>query len=213
VVFFGAIVELKLKSSSNYSSPVRTRVLVREVMNSPVITADPNESIQRISQKMADSKAGSVVITENDRPIGIVTDGDIVTKVVSKDSVPSSVKALEIMSKPLYTIESEKEITEAARAMRKHGIKRLGVSYKNGVVGIISISDILAITPELFDIISEKAMIMTSQASKEPSFLAGYCDSCNQWSDRLLEIDGRFICNECTTGNVDEEIQTAAEEN
>ncbi len=198
--------------NSEYSSPVRTRVLVREVMNSPVITADPDESIQQVSQKMTASKAGSVVITENDRPIGIVTDGDIVTKVVSKDTKPSSVRAIDVMSKPLYTIESEKEIIEAARAMRKHGIKRLGVSYKNGIVGIISISDILAITPELFDIISEKAMIMTSQATKEPTFLAGYCDSCNQWSDRLLEIDGRYVCGECTTGNPEgEELQNAVD--
>lgn len=181
-------------------------------MNSPVITADPGESIQQISQKMAASKAGSVVITENGRPIGIVTDGDIVTKVVSQDSKPSTVKAVDVMSKPLYTIDSEKEIIEAARAMRKHGIKRLGVSYKDGIVGIISISDILAITPELFDIISEKTMIMTGRASKEPTFLAGYCDSCNQWSDRLLEIDGRFICSECTTGNPEEEVQNPVEE-
>jgi signal-transduction protein with cAMP-binding, CBS, and nucleotidyltransferase domain len=180
-------------------------------MNSPVITAEPIDSIQAISVRMAASKAGSVVITENDRPIGIVTDGDIVTKVVTKDSRPSEVKAIDVMSRPLYTIESEREIIEAARAMRKHGIKRLGVSYKNSLVGIISISDILAITPELFDIISEKAMIMTGQASKVPTYLAGYCDSCNQWSDRLLEIDGRFICSECTTGNSDEEIQSAAE--
>lgn len=180
-------------------------------MNSPVITADPDDSIQEISQKMVTSKAGSIVITENERPIGIVTDGDIVTKVVSKDSKPSTVRAIDVMSKPLYTIESEREIIEAARSMRKHGIKRLGVSYKNGIVGIISFSDILAVTPELFDIISEKAMIMTSQASKEPTLLAGYCDSCTQWSDRLLEIDGRFICPECTTGSAEEELQSAAE--
>lgn len=181
-------------------------------MNSPVITADPNESIQQISQRMTASKTGSVVITENDRPIGIVTDGDIVTKVVSQDSKPSLVKAVDVMSKPLYTIDSEKEIIEAARAMRKHGIKRLGVSYKNSIVGIISISDILAITPELFDIISEKAMIMTGRASIEPTFLAGYCDSCNQWSDRLIEIDGRYICGECTTGSPEEEAQSPVEE-
>jgi CBS domain-containing protein len=146
---------------TRFSPPVRTRVLVREVMNSPVITADPNQSIKEISEKMTASKAGSVVITENDFPIGIVTDGDIVTKVVSKDILASSTKASEVMSKPLHTIESEKEILEAARAMRRHGIKRLGVNYKNRLVGIISISDILAITPELFDIISEKAMIVT----------------------------------------------------
>ncbi len=181
-------------------------------MNSPVITADPAQSIKTISEKMTSSKAGSVVITENETPIGIVTDGDIVTKVVSKDLVASSTFSRDVMSTPLHTIESEKEIIEAARAMRRYGIKRLGVSYKNRLVGIISISDILAITPELFDIISEKAMILTGSASKQPAFLAGYCDSCNQWSDGLLELDGRFVCGECTTGKSDEEMQSVSPE-
>ena len=169
-------------------------------MNSPVITAKPGTSIKEISEKMTASKAGSVVITESELPIGIVTDGDIVTKVVSKDLVASSTIASEVMSTPLHTIESEKEIIEAARAMRRYGIKRLGVNYKNRLVGIISISDILAITPELLDIVSEKTMIMRGESDKLPAFLAGYCDQCNQWSDGLLEMDGRFLCEECTTG-------------
>ncbi len=124
----------------------------------------------------------------------------------------SSVKAVEVMSKPLHMIESEKEIFEAARLMRRNGIKRLGVTYKKRLVGIISISDILAITPDLFDIISEKAMIVTGRATAQPSFLAGYCDTCNQWSDMLLEIDSKFDCEECHSGKKDEEAQTATEE-
>jgi len=186
---------------------------VREVMNSPVITADPQTTIKEISEKMTTSKAGSVVILESDLPIGIVTDGDIVTKVVSKDLIASSTIARDVMSLPLHTIESEKEIIEAARAMRRHGIKRLGVNYKNRLVGIISISDILAITPELFDIISEKTMIVRGEADKQPAFLAGYCDSCNQWSDGLLEVEGRFLCEECTTGKTatEEEMQNTSD--
>ena len=158
---------------------------------------------------MTFSRAGSVVITESELPIGIVTDGDIVTKVVSKDLLASSTMAREVMSTPLHVIESEKEIIEAARAMRRHGIKRLGVNYKNRLVGIISISDILAITPELFDIISEKTMIVRGEVEKQPKFLAGYCDSCNQWSDGLLELDDRFLCEECTTGKptTEDEVQ------
>ena len=200
-----------MTSASKFASSVRTRVLVREVMNSPVISGEPNESIKQISEKMTASRVGSVVIVENDVPIGIVTDGDIVTKVVSKDSKPSLIRASDVMSKPLHIIESEKEIIEAARAMRRFGIKRLGVSYKRGLVGIISISDILAITPELFDIISEKTMIVTGRASAQPTYLAGYCDNCNQWSDSLLEIDGKFLCNECTSGKTDEEVQSPSD--
>jgi signal-transduction protein with cAMP-binding, CBS, and nucleotidyltransferase domain len=186
--------------SRPFEPVVRTRVLVREVMNSPVLSATPEDDVKSISEKMSRAKVGSVVVMKNDLPLGIITDGDIVSKVVSKDLTPSQIRAGEIMSSPLRTIESEKEIIEAARQMISHKIKRLGVSYRRNLVGIISISDILAITPELFDIISEKRAIMTSEGVRQPSYLAGYCDYCNQWSDVLLEMDNRFLCEECRTG-------------
>ncbi|MGI0090808.1 MAG: CBS domain-containing protein [Nitrososphaerales archaeon] len=194
--------------SDKFAPSVRTRVLVREVMNSPVITAEPVESVKHISEKMTASRVGSIVVMDKELPVGIVTEGDIVTKVVSKDTKPSSVSAFEVMSRPLHLIESEKEITEAARMMRRFGIKRLGVSYKQRLVGIISVSDILAVPPELFDIISEKAMILTSQATRQPTFLAGYCDACTQWSDDLLEIDGKFVCGECTTSKSNDQVRS-----
>jgi signal-transduction protein with cAMP-binding, CBS, and nucleotidyltransferase domain len=199
--------------SAPFEPVVRTRVLVREVMNSPVLSAVPEEDIRSVSEKMSRAKVGSVVVMKNDLPAGIITDGDIVSKVVSKNLTPSGVRAEEIMSTPLRTIESEKEIIEAARQMVSHKVKRLGVSYKRNLVGIISISDILAVTPELFDIISEKRAMMTSERIREPSYLAGYCDHCNQWSDVLLEVDNRFLCEECRTGREGtEEVAETSEE-
>src|SRR5579864_1405120 len=106
----------------NFEPVVRTRILVREVMNSPVITASQEENIKQISEKMTEAKVGSVVITKDNLPIGIVTDGDIVTKVVSEDVLPSKVVALKVMSTPVHMIESEKEIIEAARIMRNFKI-------------------------------------------------------------------------------------------
>jgi CBS domain-containing protein len=192
---------------------VRTRVLVREVMNSPILSAAPEEDLRTVSERMSRAKVGSVVILKNDLPVGIITDGDIVSKVVSKNLTPASIKAADIMSSPLRTIESEREIIEAARQMLSHKIKRLGVSYKRNLVGIISISDILAVTPELFDIISEKRAITTSEEVRQPSYLAGYCDHCNQWSDVLLEIDNRFLCEECRSGrDGSEELPVSSEE-
>jgi signal-transduction protein with cAMP-binding, CBS, and nucleotidyltransferase domain len=187
---------------------VRTRVLVREVMNSPVLSVLPNEDVQSIASKMSAAKVGSVVVLKDEIPIGIITDGDIVSKVASKNSLPNSIKAEEIMTTPLRTIESEKEIIEAARQMLSQRIKRLGVTYRKSLVGIISISDILAITPELFDIISEKrAMMATESSARQPGFLAGYCDQCNQWSDVLLEVDNKFLCEECRTGKEEEQTE------
>jgi signal-transduction protein with cAMP-binding, CBS, and nucleotidyltransferase domain len=196
-----------------YEPVVRTRVLVREVMNSPVLSAAPDEDVRSVSEKMSRARVGSVVVMSKDLPLGIITDGDIVSKVVSKNLTPTAVRAGDIMTSPLRTIESEKEIIEAARQMVSHKIKRLGVSYKRNLVGIISISDILAVTPDLFDIISEKRAIMTSESIREPSYLAGYCDHCNQWSDVLLEMDNRFLCEECRTGKENpEEMSESSEE-
>ncbi|MCS7116410.1 MAG: CBS domain-containing protein [Nitrososphaerota archaeon] len=176
---------------------IRTKILVREIMNSPVVSAHKDESVKSLAMKMAKSNVGSVIIMESDRHIGIVTDGDIVKKVVARGLDPDKVVAGEIMSEPLHTIDGNKDITEAARIMRKVGTKRLGVTYKDRLVGVISVSDLTAITPELCEIMSEKARIMMGESLRYRGYVVGYCDLCNQWSDYLQELDGKFLCEEC----------------
>jgi predicted transcriptional regulator len=124
---------------------------------------------------MKDENIGSIIIMEKDKPVGIVTDWDIVSKAIVNDAKPSQIKAKEVM-KEIYTIESEESITEAARVLRKHNIKRLGVVYKNRLVGIISSSDVIAVTPDL---------------------VSGFCDQCGEWSDLLQYDEGTFTCEVC----------------
>jgi signal-transduction protein with cAMP-binding, CBS, and nucleotidyltransferase domain len=161
-----------------------------------VITAAPNSSVKELANKMSDAKVGSVIIMDNDKPIGIVSDWDIVSRATVKDELPSKVLAKDIMQ-PLQTIESEQGITQAARLLRKHNIKRLGVTYKNELVGMISSSDVIAVTPELVDVVSEKANLIRGETGRSPAFISGYCDECNEWSDYLQYADGKFICEEC----------------
>ena len=154
-----------------------TRVLVRDIMNSPVVSASPDDTIHDIAKKMKEETIGSIVIMEKDKPVGIVTDWDIVTKAIVNDSKPSQIKAKDVM-KEIYTIESEESITEAARLLRKHNIKRLGVVYKNRLAGIISSSDVIAVTPDLVEIVSEKAAIIRGELgiARPASNVSGYCD-------------------------------------
>ena len=175
-----------------------TRVLVRDIMNSPVISASPNDTIHDIAKKMKDENIGSIIIMEKDKPVGIVTDWDIVSKGMVNDTKPSQIKAKDVM-KQLYTIESEESITEAARLLRKHNIKRLGVVYKNRLVGIISSSDVIAVTPDLVEIVSEKATIIRGELgiARSASNVSGFCDQCGEWSDLLQYVDGTFICEVC----------------
>jgi len=173
-----------------------TRVLVRDIMNSPVISASPQDTIKDIAIKMKEERIGSIVIMENEEALGIVTDWDIVSNAVIKDIKPTMVKASDIMQK-LHTIEGEEGITEAARILRQHNIKRLGVVYKNRLVGIISASDVIAVTPDLVDVISEKAALMRGDVGRSAGNVSGYCDECGEWSDLLQFDEGTFSCEEC----------------
>jgi CBS domain-containing protein len=175
-----------------------TRVLVRDIMNSPVVSASPNDTIRDIAKKMKEEKIGSIVIMDKDKPVGIVTDWDIVSNGLVKDVRPSQIKAKDVMQ-DIHTIESEESITEAARQLRKHSIKRLGVVYKNRLVGIISSSDVIAVTPDLVDVVSEKAAIIRGELgiTRPAGNVSGYCDECGEWSDLLQHDEGTFICEVC----------------
>jgi len=178
-----------------------TRVLVRDIMNSPVISASPQHTIKDIATKMKEESIGSIVIMKNEKAAGIVTDWDIVSNAVVKDVKPSEVKASDIMQ-TLHTIEGEEGVTEAARVLRQHNIKRLGVVYKNRLVGIISASDVIAVTPDLVDVISEKAAVMRGEIGRLAGNISGYCDECGEWSDLLQFNEGTFMCEECRGDSV-----------
>lgn len=173
-----------------------TRVLVRDIMNSPVISASPEASIKDIAIKMKEEKVGSIVIMDKEKTLGIVTDWDIVSNAVVKDVKPSMLKASDIMQQ-LHTIEGEEGVTEAARILRKHNIKRLGVVYKNRLVGIISASDVIAVTPDLVGVISEKSALIRGETGRSMGNVSGYCDECGEWSDLLQYEEGTFTCEEC----------------
>ena len=173
-----------------------TRVLVRDIMNSPVISASTEASIKDIAIKMKEEKVGSIVIMDKEKTLGIVTDWDIVSNAVLKDVKPSMLKASDIMQQ-LHTIEGEEGVTEAARILRKHNIKRLGVVYKNRLVGIISASDVIAVTPDLVDVISEKSALIRGETGRSMGNVSGYCDECGEWSDLLQYEEGTFTCEEC----------------
>lgn len=184
------------KLVENTDANMTTRVLVRDIMNSPVITAGPNDHVVDIAMKMNEHNVGSIIITENEKPVGIVTDWDVVSKVIAKNSDPSSIEAGKVMQ-PIHTVEAGEGITEAARILRKYNIKRLGVVYKDRLAGIISSSDVIAVTPELVDVVSEKAAMIRGEIGRPASAISGYCDECSEWSDLLMYSEGTFTCEVC----------------
>jgi len=179
---------------------LRTKMLVRDVMSSPVITMDENSASNLAAAAMDKNDLGCVVVTNKaGKSIGIITERDLVIRVLAKNLKPDSVKAREIMTTPLVTIEPEATISDAARRMSRLDIRRLGVIYKGNLVGIITSKDIIGVMPELMEIIQERSRIegaaRTEETEEAP--LSGYCDRCNIYSESLKERNGQNICDEC----------------
>jgi CBS domain-containing protein len=179
---------------------LRTKMLVRDVMSSPVVTMDEDETANKAAENMDMKDLGAVIVQNKaGKSIGIITERDIVKRVVSKNLKPDTVKAKEIMTTPLVTIEPEETISDAARRMTRLDIRRLGVIYKGNLVGIISSKDILGVMPELIEIMQERSRIEGEARSDdmEEVPLSGYCDRCNAYSESLKERDGQNICDDC----------------
>ena len=181
---------------------LRPRMLVKDVMTSPVITIDEEDTVQEAAQLMDKNDVGCIIVVDKEeKPTGIITERDMIARVLSKNTLPSKVKAKKVMTSPLLTIDPDESLTDAARKMSRLNVRRLGVMYKGNLAGLISSKDILAVTPELIEIIQERAKIEKEPAPEEeepaPVALEGYCDHCGRWSEALKEIDGRLLCDEC----------------
>jgi len=121
---------------------------VKDIMSRPIITEDEETQVTKIAEDMEELGIGSVVITKEGKPTGIITERDIALKVLLKNKRASEVKAKEIMSSTLVTITPEASVEEACKlAARKH-VKRLPVVENGVLVGIVSIRDLLTRKPE-----------------------------------------------------------------
>ncbi|MGC8538086.1 MAG: cyclic nucleotide-binding/CBS domain-containing protein [Candidatus Micrarchaeia archaeon] len=131
-------------------------ILVNEIMSTPVIAARPGDDISSIASKMKRNKVGSVIIMEGGKHMGIITERDIVRRVIAKGKTTKHMQAKEIMSKPLITISRGETLENAANFMVKKRIKKLGVVDEKGkLVGIVSESDIIKNANYLIDVLKE----------------------------------------------------------
>ncbi len=136
---------------------------VGDIMTTHVIVAPFGKTILEVAKLMKKSNIGSVIIVENNagkHAKGIVTERDIVHKVLAKGSDPYQVNVEEIMSKPLRVVKPNTTIEDAAKAMRDNKVKRLPVvNDANELVGVLSEGDIMKIFPIVVDLIEERAAI------------------------------------------------------
>ena len=112
-------------------------------MSSPVITVDINDKVTNAARIMVKNRIGSTVVVEREKAVGIVTERDLLERILAVGKDPSTVSVREIMSSPLISIDKDTTILEAIRNMRQHNIRRLVVMEGDRLVGLVTERDIL----------------------------------------------------------------------
>ena len=170
-----------------------TQIPIRDVMKNNPTMIGIEANVAKAAKAMCVEEVGSVIILENSKPIGIVTEEDITCKVVAKDLKPSSVQVREIMSTPLITVSAEKTVGDAAHMMVKHKVRRLPViDAKKKVIGIVTVRDLLTVSNELNELLADLREI-----NREEIVEQGMCNRCSQMSDDLKRVDNVMLCTRC----------------
>ena len=115
---------------------------VEDIMQKNVIAVDSSATIKDAAVMMTDSHVGCVIITDGHSPIGIVTERDIVQRVVS-ENLPLSTSVSEIMSTKLITAKSDFTLWELAQLMKTNSIHKLPVEKDGNLVGMITATDLV----------------------------------------------------------------------
>jgi len=118
-------------------------ITVDKLMTRKLVQIQTGTSAIEAAKLMTNHKVGSVFVQQDNRIVGIVTEPDIIRKVVGAERVPYYVPVEEIMSSPVIGIDARRPITEAADLMEQHGTRHLAVHTGGSIVGVLSVRDLL----------------------------------------------------------------------
>ena len=181
-----------MKKTSN-EMRFETQIPLKDVMKNNPTMIGSEATVAKAAKAMCHDEVGSVIILQNNKPIGIVTEEDIACKVVAKDLKPSTVHVNKIMSTPLITVSADKTVGDAAKMMVKHKVRRLPlIDEHNKVIGIVTVRDLLTVSNEQNDLLMDLIEI-----NREETVDPGMCGRCSQMSDDLKRVDGTMLCPRC----------------
>jgi predicted transcriptional regulator len=180
---------------------MKKQVLVKEVMRASPAIVQPFTTVFETAHLMRDKKIGEVIVAEQGHPIGVVTERDIVKKIVCEKKNASDVSAEEVMSTPVVVVDPFCSLQDALKIMGRGNIQQLTVVENNQLVGIITQHDITQLSPALSEIDHEWSSIKEGEGEyQQGQMFSGKCEDCDVLSMNLKFVDGRLLCEECIAG-------------
>jgi signal-transduction protein with cAMP-binding, CBS, and nucleotidyltransferase domain len=170
-------------------------IRIGQCMTIGVFTLTANKTVYDAARLLRKTSIGSIIVMQKGKAKGIITERDIVYKVIANGKNPKTTKLLSVMSRPLKVIKASDRVESAAAALRANKIKRLPVVDRKGkLVGIVTEGDLLRVYPGMIDVVSEMQEI---RRSKPNEYYTGTCDICGCFSEELRRDEGKLKCEEC----------------
>ena len=132
-----------------------TTLLVRDVMTKDVKVIGPDSSVHQVVVAMNKYNIGSIIVVKDDRPDGVISERDILRRVVEPCLYPETVTAKQIMTSPVITISESASVDEVIKLMAEKRVRKIPVMKRDKLVGIITYTDILSKVLSMISILGE----------------------------------------------------------
>ena len=130
-------------------------VSVKDIMSQPVRVVREDTTLHEVIATMGRFEINSLVVVQGDRPVGIITARDALTRGFEHGLPVSAIKASMVASSPVTTIDEETSVEEAAEMMKRNRIKHLPVVRNGELIGIVTDTDIMFAVPRLISTMEE----------------------------------------------------------
>lgn len=181
---------------------MKTGYKVCDAMTTKPIMVSFGTSIKECASIMGSRHVGALLVGKGDKLEGIMTEQDIVRKLVANNLNPLKKTAKDVMEEKIKTISPEKDIYEALMLMRDLNIRHLPVMDGTKMIGLLTLKDVLKIEPQLFDLLVEKFELR--EESRKPIYhigeKEGICAMCGNYAEKLYVVSGAKVCLNCKKG-------------
>ncbi len=138
---------------------------VEDVMTREIITIDENATVKEAAEIMNQNDISCLIAARKGKAIGIITERDLLKRVIVEAKNPRKTKVNEVMSTPLELISPETTLEDAIRVMFDKKIKKLPVAEKNQIIGLVSLTDIARCQPAIMKILKTFANVQNAPKS------------------------------------------------
>lgn len=122
-----------------------TDTKVRDIVRTPIVTVDVSDNVRYVAKVMVEKNISGVLVVDKGKPVGMITERDLVAKVLAGNKTPENIKAKDIMSTPLITVGIDTSLSEAVDLMNRMRVRRLLVKDRDKIIGIFTQRDVLGL--------------------------------------------------------------------